>query len=306
MPHIASFLFLAALLAGPASAQQPTRPYKLAGGAERDLLPPGTHWQLLGEGYHLTGDSAVDSHGNVYFTDVDRNRILKIGLDGNITTWRQGTNGAHGVAFGPDGRLYAGQHDLKRIVAFSTGGAETVIAEGVQSHHLAVTSRNRVYVNVPPAHSVWLIDSDRSKHVVHDRLNWPRGVRASADESRLVVNHPPTRLVWSFRIEPDGSLSNGRPFYRLETPTNADNPDPGGMAFDTEDFLYVATTLGVQVFDPAGRAVAILKAPGGAPSNVLFGGRNLEWLYVTDGNRMYRRPTKRRGAGPWKPAPVPR
>jgi sugar lactone lactonase YvrE len=295
MLSIISFAFLAALATWPSYAQDR---------GAHEILMPGSAWDLLGEGFQLTGDSAVDQDGNIYFTDARKNRILKIDLQGRISTWREGSNGAHGVAFGPDGRLYAGQHDRKRIVAFSRDGTEALITEGVQSHHLTVTSRNHVYFSVPPAHQVWLVDAAGRKRVVHDGINWPRGVRASSDQSRLVVNDPPTRWVWSFQIEADGSLSSGRPFYRLETVEGSSETDAGGMAFDTEGFLYVATKVGVQVCDPSGRVVAIIKPPGSEGlSNVFFGGPNLRWLYVTDGDKVYRRPVKRSGAGPWNPRP---
>jgi len=32
---------------------------------------------------------------------------------------------------------------------------------------------------------------------------------------------------------------------------------------------------------------------------VFFAGPDLQWLYVTDGERVYRRPSKRRGVTSW-------
>jgi len=85
-----SFAFLAVLGTWPVCAQEQTR-----GRSERvkdrgahEILIADRHWDLLGEGYHLTADSTVDQVGNVYFTDASKNRILKIDLDGNISTWR--------------------------------------------------------------------------------------------------------------------------------------------------------------------------------------------------------------------------
>ncbi len=115
-----------------------------------------------------------------------------------------------------------------------------------------------------------------------------------------MVNDPPTRWVWSFQIQADGSLINGKQFYHLEAPTESSETDAGGMAFDTEGFLYVATKPGVQICDPSGRVVAMIQPPGSEPAtNVFFGGPGLQWLYLTDGDKLYRRPVKRRGAGPW-------
>ncbi len=274
------------------------------------LLDPSSDWELLGAGYHLTADSAVDKAGNVYFTDNSRDRINKIDAAGRITVWRANCGGAHGIAFGPDGRLYAGQQDRKQIVAFAPDGAETVIAEGVQSHHLAVTARNEVYFSEAPKHTVSMIDTKGNQRVVVDQINWPRGVHVSPDQSLLVVNDPNTRWVWSFQIQADGSLSNGQPFYRLDIPDDATSSDAGGMTFDTEGYLYVATASGVQVCDQPGRVNAILSLPPGSNglTGVYFAGPNLEWLYVSDGQRIFRRKMKVRGAETWKVSkpPVPR
>ena len=72
------------------------------------------------------------------------------------------------------------------------------------------------------------------------------------------------------------------------------------MAFDSEGFLYVATNVGVQVCDRQGRVTAVIDAPGESVSAVFFGGPGLLWLYVTDGDRVWRRPVKRGGAAPLK------
>jgi gluconolactonase len=278
------------------SLHQPGRFKQLSDRGAREVLVQDKQWELLGEGYHLTADSAVDKDGNVYFTDAPRNRILKIDLEGKIRIWKEGSNGAHGVAFGADGRLYAGQHDRKRIVAFSIDGTESVVAEGIQTHHLTVTSRNEIYFSEPPAHKVWMTDGAGHKRVVYDGLNWPRAVRVSADRSVLAVDDPGTPWLWRFQIQADGSLTRGRPFCRLETSPGSSGPDPGGIAFDSEGFLYVATKIGVQVCDQQGRVTAIIETPGSeGASNVFFGGPGLQWLYVVEWDKIYRRPARRHG-----------
>lgn len=100
MHRLVPIAFLAALATWPVYAQDQTRG-RVEGVKDhgtQEMFLPGRQWDLLGGGYHLTGDSTVGSVGTVYFTDASRNRILKIDLDGAIRTYRENTNGAHGVA----------------------------------------------------------------------------------------------------------------------------------------------------------------------------------------------------------------
>jgi len=295
MLRAAGLLFLALVTLPLAGAQDPRPAIPDDGRNAATILVPGEPWVLLGEGYQLTADSAVDNSGVVYFTDAHRDRIMKIDTVGNITTWKENSGGAHGIAFGPDGRLYVGQHDRQRVVALSLDGREAVVAEGVQSHHLTVTARNDIYLSQPPAHVVWLVKPDGSKRVVHKGMEWPRGVRSSNTQPLLAIADSRTPWVWSFQLAGDGSLLNGTRFCRLEADQSSEI-DSGGIAFDSDGFLYIATSQGVQVCDPQGRVSAILRPPGaGGLTNVFFGGPGLQWLYVTGTDRIYRRPARRRG-----------
>jgi gluconolactonase len=95
----------------------------------------------------------------------------------------------------------------------------------------------------------------------------------------------------------------------LHVPDNAENAWPDGLKCDREGRLYVASTLGIQILDPIGRVNAILPLPSGHASNVCFGGRDFDVLYVSCGTKVYRRKLKVRGANnfeaPNKP-PQPR
>ena len=71
------------------------------------LLISGRGWAVAGEGYNNTDGLAVNSSGEVFFTDASANTIYRVGLDGKVTILRQGANELFALAFGPDGRLYA-------------------------------------------------------------------------------------------------------------------------------------------------------------------------------------------------------
>ena len=227
---------------------------------------------------------------------------------GRSRVFKEDTGAANGLMFGPDGRLYACQNGRKRIVAYSADGKESVIAEDVNSNDIAVNSRGEIYFTDPPGRRVWFVDAKGSKRVVFEGMQFPNGVLLSPDQSLLMVADTPSKWVSSFQMQPDGSLINAQPFYRLETWDTDSAGGADGMTVDSEGYLYVATRLGIQVCDQPGRVVAIIDKPQpGSLSNVVFGGRDLQYLYVTAGDKVFRRHTRRKGVFPWEKVkpPVP-
>ncbi|MEO7650312.1 MAG: SMP-30/gluconolactonase/LRE family protein, partial [Bryobacteraceae bacterium] len=230
-------------------------------------------WELVSQGHKFTEGPAVDPHGNIFFSDIPNSRIHKISPDGKVTLFREDTGESNGLMFGPDGRLYACQNGRKRIVAFAADGKESVVAEGVNSNDLAINARGEIYFTDPQNKRVWFIDAKGNKRVVHEGMLSPNGVRFSPDHAFLLVAESQTRLVWSFAVQPDGSLTAGVPFYRLEIPDEVENgplrSGADGMTVDADGFVYVATNLGIQIVDPAGKTVGILNKPQrGSLSNV--------------------------------------
>ena len=73
---------------------------------------------------------------------------------------------------------------------------------------------------------------------------------------------------------------------------------------DRDGRAYVATRMGVQIFDRNGRVAAILPLPGNAAATSLcFGGHDFDTLYVAGGGKVYRRESFKSRRAPWA-APV--
>ena len=69
-----------------------------------------------------------------------------------------------------------------------------------------------------------------------------------------------------------------------------------GMTCDRDGRLYVATALGIQMCDQPGRVNEIINKPQAGPlSNVVFGGPELDILYATCGDKVFKRRVKVRG-----------
>jgi gluconolactonase len=163
---------------------------------------------------------------------------------------------------------------------------------------------------------VWHVDAKGARRVVFDAardqsMQFPNGVRLIPDESLLVVADTILRSAWSFHVESDGSLAHGQPFYHLEIPDDvASGPlrsGADGMTFDDQGHLYVATRMGIQICDQAGRVVGIIRNPGARDvSNLVFGGADLKTLYATAGDKVFKRQMRRKGVFPWQPVKLPR
>jgi gluconolactonase len=64
------------------------------------------------------------------------------------------------------------------------------------------------------------------------------------------------QLSWVFQIQPDGSLIHKQRYFYVHMPDAATRSGADGMAVDTEGRVYIATSLGVQVFDQIGKCHA--------------------------------------------------
>ncbi len=289
-----------------AKAQPPARNHH-----HQFLDDPGSGWELVSQGHGYAEGHTVDKQGNVYFTDGRLNKIWKIGLDGKAVIFKDDANKTTGLKAAADGRLYGGQAANRRIVAIDpASGKETVIVEDVNPNDLTVTSKGEIYFTDSRGKAVWFVDTKGEKTKVHEGIENPNGIQLSPDQSLLVVSDSRNKWIWSFQVQPDGSLANGQPFYRLETPDESSVSSADGMTMDTEGFLYVTTNIGLQICDPPGRVMAILPKPQpGAPlANLVFAGADFKTLYIGNGDKVYRRKMKRTGVTPWnvmKP-PTPR
>src|SRR5260221_2882999 len=185
-------------------------------------------------------------------------------------------------------------------------GTESLIAEGMGSNDLSMNGHGEFECSDPGAKKVWFIDRTGMKRaVVQEGIAFPNGVRLSPDHALLNVADYAGKWIWSFQVQPDGSLANGQAFHRLET-EDSDAVGPDGMTVDSEGQLYVATRIGVQICDQAGRVVGIINKPQpGALSNAVFGGADLQTLYVKASDKVYPRHPPRKGVIPWTPVKPP-
>ncbi|MGA9800070.1 MAG: alpha/beta hydrolase-fold protein [Terriglobales bacterium] len=268
-------------------------------------------WQRIGESYGSVASPTGDKEGNVFFSDPAGDRIYKSDSEGGVTLFKDHSRGAKALRVGPDGLVYASQPGLKRIVVYSAGGDEKVVAENVVAKDIAITAQGTLYFTDPVQKTVGYIDAKRHVRVVYDggEIALPSGLALSPDQAMLIVSDGQARFSWSFQIAPDGSLMNGEPYYRLEMPEAGWMSGVQGVVEDSAGQVYFATPIGVQYCEANGRVAGILNPPEhGAITDLVFAGRNSDWLYVAENGKLFRRPVKVTGTwvdAPVKPPPAP-
>jgi sugar lactone lactonase YvrE len=269
------------------------------------ILVPGEGWQLVSEGHKFVEGPAVDAKGEVFFNDVTNSKTYKIGLDHKVSEFIADSKRGNGQAFGPDGKLYAVAMGEKKVFVYDADGRPATIAEGWVGNDITVAHNGNVYVTNPPADNeiapskVWLIKPDGTKSVVDTGLKYANGVALSPDQTLLYVADYRSHWVYSYVIKADGSLDNKQRFYWLHSLDTSDQSSADGLRVDRDGRLYVATNMGIQVCDQAGKVQCIIPTPNGRLSNFTFGGERFDTLFATCGDRVYKRKMKVVGANAW-------
>ncbi len=274
------------------------------------LLIDGEDWQLVAENIGFADAPMTDAEGNFYFSDMKAPGIFQIAKNG--TKSKISDEPASGLKLGADGKLYACQGAKKRLISIDLKDNKIeVVAEDVQPNDLAVTYDGDIYFTETGKKQVTLVKAKTHEKIAADvGIAAPNGITLSPDQGSLAVSEYGGEYVWTFRIEPDGALTAKTPYMTMRRPIDPagefkfGEPPPlkktangDGMTSDMQGRFYVTSALGVQVFDPTGRLCGVLPKP--QPDKPLtscaLSGEKREYLYVTNGDRIYRRKVQAMG-----------
>jgi enterochelin esterase family protein len=292
MKPIVTTLLLLSLTA--ALAQNPSGDEALS-----KILVPGEDWQLVGEGYGFTDGACADAQGNFYFADLPKFALHRGTPEGKVSVFLENGPKISGLKFGPDGKLYAAtQGPKKQIITIAPDTKEiTVLADEVAPNDLVVSHKGHVYFTDTGKGRVMAIDPQKKLSVAAEGINAPNGITLSPDQRSLAVSEYKGTNVWLFRVEADGTLSNGSRAMELRPP--AGRPDSGGdgSTTDIQGRYYVTSHLGIQVFDATGRLNGVIPKPTNKGCvSVAFAGPGHSYLYACAADKVFRRKTQAKGA----------
>jgi gluconolactonase len=255
-----------------------------------EILIDGQEWELVADGFKFLEGPAVDADGVLYFSDLPTAKIYRLNAAGQPEVFVQNGDVTNGLMFGPDGKLYGCQSIKRRIVAYDQKGKVEEIHADILGNDLVVLQDGSIYVTDPDNKIVINIPPKGVGKIVDRGINRPNGIALWPDQHTLVVSDTLGEYIWAFQIRPDGSLSDKEHFYRMSMPPDKTASGADGIAIDTKNRLYVATYLGIQVFDSQGRQIGIIEKPQNAfLSNLKFAGPKFDTLYATSTDKLYRR-----------------
>ena len=267
-----------------------------------DLLIPGEGWELVGQGYGFTEGSAANAAGELFFQDIPNGKTYKVGADGKPIPLAIDSKKASGTCFTADGRRLTCTGS-KEILAY-TGADVRLVTDAIAGNDLVMARNGNIYVTSPDGSDkpgkIILVTPGGEKKVVDEGVKFPNGVALTPDQTQLYVTESASHWVWLYSIQADGTLANKQKFGWLHVPDTQENAWSDGLKCDTAGRVYVTSRLGIQVLDQTGRVNAILPVPSGQASNVAFGGAGFNMLYVTCGDKVYRRKLKTRGTNPFE------
>ncbi|RPI83220.1 MAG: SMP-30/gluconolactonase/LRE family protein, partial [Planctomycetaceae bacterium] len=179
---------------------------------------------------------------------------------------------------------------------------------GFRGNDLVVRHDGGMYVTHPgwngtDPSQIWFVSSKGEKKVVDTGLRFSNGICLSPDQTLLYVADSRSHWVYSYQVQPDGSLAHKQKYFHLHVPDTAEDSGVDGLRVDRDGRLYCATRMGLQVCDQAGRVNCIIPTPNGKLANLCFGGPNFDTIFACCGDKVYSRKVKTQGARAFE-APV--
>ena len=261
--------------------------------------------EKLASGYETVEGPLYDGKGHLLFTDIPNQRIWQLNLKTLETTlFRDETGGANGLAFDLRGRLLMCKQREKSLARLEDDGTETVLLkptriggnkkiQPVGVNDVVVDRKGRIYVTVPGAGSVYLLDSDGGNpRPVISGLKGPNGLMLSPDEKTLYVSEYKEQKLHAYEVDPkNGNASKRRLFARVLPPS-----DYGcdGMTVDHLGNLYCAGPHAVRVWSPKGKLLETIAVPE-SPTNCTFAGPGSNVLHVSGRKNVFRIRLKTKG-----------
>jgi gluconolactonase len=267
--------------------------------------------QRAASGFQFTEGPVWHPDEYLLFSNTPANKIFRLFPDGSTDVFldKSGLNsdntfslsdmiGSNGLAIDDDGSVLICQHGDHAIARLDVNGEmsgliNTYDGKPLNSpNDLVLHSDGSIYFTDPPyglkdqvLHPAEFQNFAGIYRYSHEKLSllsvdlqYPNGICLSPGENFLYVssNHPDEPFLWRFRLSAAGIEDQS-----ILIKQNAD-----GITTDKKGNLLLCTDQGILVVSPQGKRLILLPLAE-SPSNIAWGGRGGEELYVTARSTIY-------------------
>jgi gluconolactonase len=234
-------------------------------------------------------------------------------------------SGSNGMTLDADGRVAVAGHarrNVWRLESVDPQAQITVLADSYQGKNLnspndlVYKSDGSLYFTDPPyglptqgdsdplkeqtVNGVYRIpaarqhkagappQNDKLQLIIKD-IKRPNGIAFSPDEKYLYIAESGDKVWLRYTVQPDGSVTDGKPFLDAKTDSTPGAPD--GMRVDKKGNIYSAGPGGVWIISPEGKHIGTIKVPE-VVGNVAWGDRDGKTLYIVASTSVFKVRTK--------------
>src|SRR5262245_11831516 len=260
--------------------------------------------------FEFTEGPAADRQGNVFFSDVQGNKLYQVDVKGALSKLLDPSNHTNGLMVNAAGNIVACEMDGRLIEVNPKTKEVKSLADGYEGkrfnapNDLVIDSGGGVYFTDPHFRAPMPLPQGvrafyyRAPDGRVTRLGVveaaPNGIILSPDEKTLYVIPSGQAEMLAYPVEAPGKIGQQRVYCTLKQAAGKTNGGGDGLTIDTKGNLYITSALGVQVFDPQGKLLGIIEFPE-QPANCDFGGKDYKTLYVTARTSLYAVPMEATG-----------
>jgi len=273
---------------------------------------------LDGSSIHAEGPVYIPTDESVVWSDVKGN-CLRRWCDGNVSIIRQPTHFQNGNALDLEGRIVACSHGERAIVRQEKDGQWNKIVERYQNKRLnspndiVAKSDGTLWFTDPPfgltqadegcggeqeqaGSFVFRFDPATGElDAVITDMERPNGLAFSPDETLLYISD--TSAVERAEMCHDiraYDITDGRHATNMRIFAVVEPGQPDGFCIDQTGHVFTSAQDGVQIYSPAGKLLGKIHTPE-VCTNVTFGGKERDSLFITTSSSLYMIKTKTKG-----------
>ena len=194
-----------------------------------------------------------------------RDKVYRIGLDGQTQVYLADAAQAEGLAIGPKDELYTVSSKTDNLMTYDASGHGSVYASGLPGRYVLARPDGSLYVTAAAAQpgegsGVWLVKNG-AKTLVASGLKEATGLACRPDQWLLAVADGASKWLYSYQITPDGSLINRERYFPLFVDDWDDDAGAGSVCYSQEGHLLIATRSGIQACAANGPVQVVLPMP---------------------------------------------